>query len=182
MVRKISTNGQVTTLVGKKSDVKENAENPELKSGTGSISSLANIGGIAVDSKGNIFVSQPDINCLVKITASGVVSIVAGNPSDTKGSTKDGKGTAVRFLLPGPIAIDASDNIYVAQKRKIRKITSDGTVTTIAGSSADDDYTPSFNDGDGNVATFTSIRGIAYDGAGNIYVTDEARVRKIVRL
>jgi hypothetical protein len=182
MVRKISINGQVTTLAGKVFDtIGQRAEEPVYKSGTGGNASLANIGGIAVDSKGNVYVSQFAINCILKITPTGTVSTFAGDPSDTKGSTQDGKGTAARFFKPSALACDANDNIYVGDKRRVRKITPDGMVTTIAGASEDDDYTPAFLDGDGSVALFTNIHGIACDGAGNIYVTDEARVRKIVR-
>jgi hypothetical protein len=182
MVRKISTNGQVTTLAGKAFDtIGQQAEEPVYKSGTGSNASLANIGGIAVDSKGNVYVSQTAINCILKITPAGAVSTFAGDPTDKEPSTKDGKGTAARFFEPGSLACDASDNIYVGDKRRVRKITPDGMVTTIAGASEDGDFTPAFLDGEGSLALFTYIKGIACDGSGNIYVTDASRVRKIAR-
>jgi hypothetical protein len=183
MVRKISGSGQVTTIAGKASDVYigRNAEEPIYKSGTGNNASFANIGGIAVDSKGNIFVSQPDIFCILKVTPNGTVSTFAGDPNSTEVSSADGKGTSARFLAPATLAMDGSDNIYVADKRKVRMITPAGVVTTIAGASKDNDFTPAFSDGDGSVALFTSINGISCDGAGNIYVTDEARVRKIAK-
>jgi hypothetical protein len=181
MLRKISVNGQVTTLVGKRSDTSQDAENPVLKIGTGANASLANMEGIAVDSKGNIFVTQPDIFCIVKVTPNGTVRTFAGDPTTTEGSSVDGKGTAARFLDPKAIAIDGSDNIYVADKYKVRMITPGGVVTTIAGASKQYDWSVAFLDGDGSVALFTSIHGIACDGAGNVYVTDAARVRKIAR-
>jgi hypothetical protein len=179
MLRKISVSGQVTTLAGKRSDTSQDAENPVLKPGAGTNASLANMGGIAVDSKGNIFVAQPDIFCIVKVTPNGTVSTFAGDPTSTDGSPVDGKGTAARFLGPKAVAIDGSDNIYVADKYKVRMITPAGVVTTIAGASKQYDWTVAFLDGDGSVALFTSIKGIACDDAGNIYVTDEGRVRKI---
>jgi sugar lactone lactonase YvrE len=175
-VRKISADGKkVTTLAG------SDEHGGEYKSGTGKAASFKDIGGIAVDSKGNVYVSQPDINCIIKITPSGMVSPLAGDPSITNGSTKDGTGKAARFLRPGAIACDGNDNIYVADSRKIRKITSAGVVTTIAGASNDGDSVGGFRDGDGQKALFTSFDGIACDAAGNIYVTDigNYRIRKI---
>lgn len=65
MVRKISPSGKVTTIVGNAADTRgQRAEEPILKTGPASVASLANAGGIAIDSKGNIFVSQPEIHCI----------------------------------------------------------------------------------------------------------------------
>lgn len=175
-VRKISADGKkVSTLAG------NDEQGGEFRSGTGKAASFKDIGGITVDSKGNVYVSQPDINCIIKITPTGVVSPFAGDPAVTNGFTKDGTGKAARFLRPGAIACDADDNIYVADSRKIRKITATGVVTTIAGASKDGDSVGGFRDGDGQKALFTSFDGIACDLAGNIYVTDltNYRIRKI---
>lgn len=184
MVRKISVDGNVTTIAGKVNDTMgQRAEEPVYKSGPVATATLSNIGGIAVDSKGNIFISQRDIHCIVKITTSGVVSTFAGDAASTEGATVDAIGIKARFFTPGAMTIDANDNLYVADKRKVRKITPQGQVSTIAGGASRDEdwWQPGYQDGDGSVALFTSLRGINCDVAGNIYVVDEGRVRIIKR-
>ena len=174
-VRKISADGKkVSTLAG-------NDNGADFKPGTGKAASLKDIGGITVDSKGNVYVSQPDINCILRVSPVGAVTVFAGDPVVTNGFTKDGAGKLARFLRPGAIACGPDDNIYVADSRKIRKITPAGVVTTIAGASKDGVSVGGFRDGDGTKALFSSFDGIACDAAGNIYVSDigNRRVRKL---
>jgi hypothetical protein len=104
-----------------------------------------------------------------------VVTTVAGS---TRGSA-DGVGRAAQFFQPTGIAVDGAGNIYVADSgnRTIRKITSLGQVTTVAGSAGLNGSA----DGTGSDARFEVPRGIAVDGAGNVYVTDSSAntIRKI---
>jgi sugar lactone lactonase YvrE len=88
---------------------------------------------------------------------------------DTAGDA-DGNGTAARFGRVAAIAADRQGNVYVSDSgnRKIRKITSTGTVTTIAGSL----FTPGGTDGTGTAAGFFDPQAIAVDSAGTIYVAD----------
>lgn len=89
----------------------------------------------------------------------------------------DGIGAAAKFTYPNGIALDSVGNTYVADtfNGTIRKITPDGTVTTLAGSVGNHGHV----DGTGDVARFDYPRGIALDKAGNIYVNDNHTVRKI---
>ena len=102
-----------------------------------------------------------------------MVTTLAGSTNSYSGSA-DGAGTSARFYTPNFIAIDASNNIFVADanNHKIRKITPAGVVTTFAGSGS---Y------GTGTAATFNSPCGIAIDSLGDFYVTEQTgnRVRKI---
>ena len=103
------------------------------------------------------------------------VSTFAG--SGLKGSV-DGVGSAASFWEPKAIAIDGQGNLYVADynNQSIRKITSSGVVTTLAGSGAS-----GHQDGPGVTATFTYSLGLTVDLNGNVYVADSANnaIRKI---
>ncbi|MGD1032709.1 MAG: immunoglobulin domain-containing protein, partial [Opitutaceae bacterium] len=93
---------------------------------------------------------------------------------------QNGTGTAAQFNAPYGVAADASGNVYVADSANyvIRKITSGGVVTLLAGNP----NVAGNLDGTGSGAEFGSIRGIALDGSGNLYVTDYTygTVRKVV--
>jgi sugar lactone lactonase YvrE len=131
--------------------------------------------GVALDADGNIYVADAENHRIRRITPTGTVSTLAG--SSTNGSA-DGTGADAQFNSPRAVAVDASGNVYVADgvNHKIRKITSAGVVTTLAGSG-----TSGFADGDGTAAQFYFPKGIAVDGDGNIYVADDInhRIRKI---
>lgn len=86
----------------------------------------------AMDSKGNIFITDRGRYNVLKVTKDGNVSVFAGSESGEMGMV-NGKGTAARFAALRGIAIDAQDNIFVSDvgnTNSIRKITPDGTVTT----------------------------------------------------
>ena len=85
--------------------------------------------------------------------------------------------TQARFRGPQGVALDKNGNLFVAdtQNFTIRKIGKDGTVKTIAGLPG----TPGSIDGIGSVARFTEPRGLALDGAGNLYVADGSTIRRI---
>jgi len=131
--------------------------------------------GIVVDGQGNVYVADFGNNVIRKITAAGVVSTFAGN--GTAGFV-NGTGTSSEFNNPAGIAIDASGNIYVADhgNNVIRKITSAGVVTTLAGFK-----TGGYINGTGTAAAFDNPNGVAVDATGNVYVADQGNsaIRKI---
>ena len=85
------------------------------------------------------------------------------------GST-DGTSSAARFSYPSGVAVDGAGNVYVAdtENHMIRKVTSGGVVTTLAGLAGSKGST----DGTGTAARFSSPSGVAVDSAGNVYVAD----------
>jgi sugar lactone lactonase YvrE len=166
-IRKISASGVVTTFAGSGALGSTN--------GTGVAASFNNPTGIIVDAIGNIYVSEPSSNLIRKITPAGVVTTFAG--SGATGST-NATGTAASFNTPSGLAVDALNNVYVADagNNKIRKITTAGVVTTFAGSGSQGS-----TDATGLAASFNIPRGVAFDASGNIYVAEQGnnKIRKI---
>ncbi|HLG40049.1 MAG TPA: hypothetical protein VI461_10285 [Chitinophagaceae bacterium] len=118
--------------------------------------------GIVIDSKGNAFVTGRN-NKIIKITPSGKAELFAGGGRHGK----DGKGKEAGFNDTKGIAVDSADNLYVADGTRIRRITPDGLVSTIAGSAIS-----GYKDGNQSTASFVGLENIAIDNKGTIYVTD----------
>ncbi len=169
-VRKITPAGVVTTLAGL-------AGVAGTLDGIGSAARFDQPSGVAVDAAGNVFVTDRTAHTIRKITPGGEVTTLAGRPN-TPGYL-DGTGSAARFSVPVGIAIDADGNLFVVDgaNRVIRKVTSAGAVSTLAGSAGLSGNT----DGAGSNARFTTLAGLAIDGAGNLYAADTSShvIRKI---
>lgn len=163
-IRKITSSGVVTTLAGTIQGFND---------GSGTSAQFNYPSRVAVDVFGNVYVADRDNHKIRKITSSGVVTTLAGS---TQGYN-DGPGASAQFDSPNDVAVDASGNVYVADSNnhKIRKITPDGEVTTLAGS------TVGFNDGTSANAQFDFPAGVALDDSENVYVVDfrNHRIRKI---
>ena len=135
--------------------------------------------GIAMDAAGNLYVADGENHRIRKVTPAGVVSTLAGG----KKGFADGEGSAARFNIPYDIVIDTAGNLYVAdgENHRIRKVTPEGVVSTLAGSGSTGCESGGFADGEGNSARFHHPCGIAMDAAGNLYVADtyNNRIRKV---
>jgi len=101
-----------------------------------------------------------------KITPAGVVTTYVGN--GTFGLV-NGPAAAAEFTNPYGVAVDAGGNVYVAvaPNNDIRKITSAGVVSTLAGNGS-----RGFADGTGTAAEFDEPYGIGVDAQENVYVSD----------
>ena len=160
-IRKIMSGGVVTTLAGSAGEV-------GIADGAGAVARFYVPIGVAVDTAGNVYVADSYNHTIRKITPVGMVSTLAGSAGQV-GST-DGTGAAARFRHPVGVAVDAGGNVYVADtwNYTIRKITSDGVVSTLAGSAGQSGSA----DGTGATARFGRPHGVAVDAAGNLYVAD----------
>jgi len=152
-VRVVTPAGLVTTLAG---------GSQGFTNATGLAASFSSPNGVAIDSAGNVYVADTDNNAIRKIAPSGLVSTLAGNGAT--GFT-NAIGTAASFNKPTGVAVDASGNVYVADRDNyaIRKISSVGLVSTLA-------LNP----------TVGLPVDVAVDGMGNVYVADlGSTIRKI---
>ena len=147
----------------------------DSRDGTGTDARFFYPAGLAVDRGGNVYVADWYNHTIRKITPAGVVSTFAGSPGQT--GEMDGTGPAARFTAPSGVRVDSAGNLFVADWATIRKITPDGTVTTVAGSAG---LTGSA-DGLGSAARFSAPSDVAVDSAGNLFVADARNqtVRKI---
>jgi hypothetical protein len=160
-IRKVTPAGVVTTLAGL-------AFNQGSTDGTGSAARFYWPSGVAGDSAGNAYVADTENYTIRKVTPAGVATTLAGLAGHA--GSADGTASAARFDLPFGVAVDSAGDVYVADhyNHTIRKVTSAGVVTTLAGlpgiwGSAD---------GTGSAARFYAPFGVAVDSAGNIYVAD----------
>jgi sugar lactone lactonase YvrE len=131
--------------------------------------------GVAVAKDGSVYVADGGAsNRIRKLDAQGIVTTHAGGAE----GFADGRGAAASFNTPSGLALDKDANLYVADtgNNRIRKVTPDGTVTTLAG-----DGTAGFADGAAARAQFNGPLGVAVSGDGGVYVADtyNDRVRLI---
>ena len=160
-IRKITSAGVVTTFAGL-------ASASGSADGVGSAARFNLPAGIAVGSSGTVYVADTNNHTIRKITPAGAVSMLAGTPGASGGF--DGAGPNARFNLPHGIAVDSTETVYVADTNNhtIRKITTAGVVSTLAGISG---FAGNV-DGGHFTARLSSPRGVSIDGAGNVYVAD----------
>ncbi|WDF78060.1 IPT/TIG domain-containing protein [Mucilaginibacter sp. KACC 22773] len=127
--------------------------------------------GLTVAADGTVFVANERNSSIVRVTTTGAVSRYAGDVVDgSANGSIYGSSTPPSFYSPTGVAIDPSGNLYVsdADNFKIRKISSAGIVSDLAGS------TNGYADGTGAAAKFSGLNAIAIDGIGNLYIADGA--------
>jgi sugar lactone lactonase YvrE len=167
-VRKVTPEGVVTTYAGAPGKA-------GYVDGVGSVVRFNRPTAVTVDKSENVYVM--DASALRKITPAGVVSTLAGLPSNY--GHADGTGPDAQFRGSYAISVDAAGNVFVAdsQSHTIRKVTPAGVVTTLAGL----DQTTGTADGNGAAARFSDPEGIVADGSGNVYIADSGNhaIRKL---
>jgi sugar lactone lactonase YvrE len=185
-MRKLSPAGVLTTVAG---------NGRAGFSGDGGPATEARIqgpGGIAVDPAGNLFIADHNNHRIRKVSPDGLITTVAGSGPAGQGngaSTGDG-GLATEARLNGPcgLTLDRSGNLFFAEAGevsghvgggyRVRRVSPDGIITTVAGSDA-----PGFS-GDGGPASQARLNtpvGIAVDTEGNLFIADSNnhRIRKV---
>ena len=169
-IRKIALNGVVTRVAG--SGV------VGFSGDGGAATSAAMIGPTDAvgDAAGNLYITDRGNNRIRRVDTNGIITTYAGT-GDAKFGGDGGPAAAAQLFQPFQLALDKNGNLFVADwgNSRVRKITSAGTITTVAGGGTA--LT------DGGPATGASIggnlTGVAVDAAGNLYIASNARVRKV---
>jgi trimeric autotransporter adhesin len=184
-VRKISTGGIISTVVG---------NGMSGFSGDGGPATNAKMGaawGLAFDSAGSLFISDdipgddfnPDAVRIRKVTSDGIITTVAGigAPGLSPDTGDGGPATNAQFAVSGSLAVDTAGNLYFSDYLRMRKVSPEGIITTFAGNGS------LGYSGDGGPAVNAQINATFYgpalaaDSAGNVYLADTGnhRIRKI---
>jgi DNA-binding beta-propeller fold protein YncE len=185
MIRRITSAGAVSVLSGTLAPGSGNATT------IGAIASYNGPSGVALDATAsNLYVADFGNNTirrivlaagsdLGKVTTYAGVSGNAGSNNDVIPATATAAAINPRFSSPAGLAVDATGSVYVADygNNRIRKISSTGVITTVAGSTAGN------ADGTGAAAKFNGPRALVLDASGtNLYVADANNntIRKVV--
>ena len=145
----------------------------------GGSATFGNLPSVATDASGNVYFASGILNSVFRLDTTGLLTRLAGN--GTPGYSGDnGPATSAQLSGPWGVALDAAGNVYVsdANNERVRKIDGTGTITTVAGNGS------CCYSGDNGLATNAQLnapRGIAFDGAGNLYIADSGnqRIRKV---
>ncbi len=180
-IRKVTPDGVISTVAG------NGTWGFGGDGGPATSAQLKSPHGVAVDTAGNLFVADSYNQRIRKVTPNGVISTVAGG--GTQGLGDGGPATSAELNAPWGVAVDAAGNLFIADPtisgisfvdwgNRIRKVTPDGVISTVAGSGRE-----GFG-GDGGPATSAQLDdplGVAVDTAGNLFIADSEnfRVRKV---
>jgi trimeric autotransporter adhesin len=172
-IRRVDAKGYITTVAGNGAMAYDSDGDP------GYTAPIFSVLSVTADSSGQVYLPQSGDGRIRYLTDKTYIHTLYG--TGTFGFSGDGKSaTTAQFYLPSGIAMDSSGNMYIADtmNRRIRKITKDGTVSTIAGNGL---YAYTGDGSAAGVAQLNSPLGTASDSSGNIYIADSANnaVRKI---
>jgi sugar lactone lactonase YvrE len=132
-------------------------------------SSLSSPSGVTVDALGNIFIADTGNNRVRQVGIDGIIRTVAGN--GTWGYSGDG-GLAIRATMMGPVSVasDASGNLFIGDNMRVRKVSTNGVITTVAGGGTN--YANDLKNGiqaTNGELDFT-VSGVTVDTLGNLVV------------
>ena len=172
-IRKVSLDGTISTVAG------NGTAGYTGDGGSATSAQLNHPDGVAVDALGNLYIADGYNHRIRKVTPGGIISTVAGNGTGGFGGD-GGPAKAASLAYPTAVAIDAFGNLFIADfgNQRIRKVTPDGIISTLAGTGI-----RGFS-GDGGPAKAASLAnptGIAVNSLGDLFIADQNnnRIRKV---
>ena len=174
-VRKVNPEGIITTVAG--------GGHPADGLGDGGLAtkaSFATVAGLAVDSKGNLYIADYDHSRIRRVNRDGMIATVAGGGTPTDGIGDGGLATNARLASPHDMVVDGQDNLIIADSvhNRVRKVDVNGIISTIAGAGE-----PGYS-GDGDRATAATLSvpfALALDSGGSLFIADNRNscIRKV---
>jgi hypothetical protein len=135
---------------------------------------------VAADAAGNLFIADTDNHRIRKVTPGGIITTVAGSGAwgihCDAAAGDSAPAMAAQLCAPSQVAVDGAGNLFIVDHNRIRKVSSDGTITSVAG---DGTIGASGDGGPPTQAQLAYPNSVALDLAGNVFFTEWARVRKI---
>ena len=173
LVHKIDTNGIITIYAGSPGYVGYNGDDKLATE-----ASLNAPYGLALDTNGNLYIADSGSNMVRKVDSNGIISRVAGSTEGGGYSGDGGSALEAKLQEPKGLVFDSAGNLYISERYRIRKIDTNGIITTFAGDGSD-----SYK-GDGGAATSAGLdkpHHMTFDRQGNLYFADWSHnvVRKI---
>ena len=170
-VRKIDPAGTIRTIAGTGERGYTGDGGPAMDA------QLAGPNGVLVDAAGNVYISDSGNYRVRKVDSSGMIETIAGT-GEPGNFGNGGPAVEARLLYPRNLAMDSSDNLFIADTGNdtVRRISGSGTIEPVAGAGEP------FDKRDGGPASLAQFRypsDIAADAAGNVYVLDSNQVRRI---
>lgn len=168
-IRRVDAQGTITTFAG--------ASHFSGDGGPAPAAVMKYPSGVAVDGSGNIYISDSDNHRIRVVNPQGTIQTFAGNGVP---GLADGPRASAAVAYPYGMTFDISGSLYFADwgTDRVRRITSDGVVGTVAGNGSN-----GFS-GDGSPANTARLNGpteLAFDAARNLYIADSSnhRIRKV---
>ena len=142
---------------------------------------LGNIGGVAADASGNVFMALPNANIVLRLDPQGILTVAAGNGTQGFGGD-NGPATIAQLNSPTGVAIGPGGSLYIVENDSTRignqiRLVSNGVISTVAGGGSD-----FYSDNISATSARLGVpfgKGIAVDTAGNLYVVSFDRIRKV---